>query len=96
MLFWGDIVNWLAIAFLIWNVVIAIMYAVDKRCARRGCWRISEATLIVPAFLMGSFGAMLGIILFNHKTSKMKFRLLIPFAFLVNVGTVLLFNNFVK
>ncbi len=88
--------NWLAIAFSVWNIIVIFLYAIDKRRAKRRGWRISEATLIVSAFFFGSIGAMLGMILFNHKTSKMKFRLLIPLAFFANVGVVLLFDYLVK
>ncbi len=84
--------NWLAIMICIWNVIIMLLYAVDKRRAKRCKWRISENGLIVPAFLFGSIGAMLGMILFNHKNSKMKFRLLIPLAFMLNIGVGLLLN----
>lgn len=84
--------NWLAIIISIWNVIIMLLYAVDKRRAKRSKWRISESGLLIPAFLFGSTGAMLGMILFNHKTSKIKFRLLIPLAFVSNIGMVLLLN----
>lgn len=88
--------NWLAIAFSLWNIIVIFLYAIDKRRAKRRGWRISESTLVLSAFFLGSIGAMLGMVLFNHKTSKMKFRLLIPLAFLANVGIVLLFDYLVK
>lgn len=88
--------NWLAIAFSLWNIIVIFLYAIDKQRAKRRGWRISESTLVLSAFFLGSIGAMLGMILFNHKTSKMKFRLLIPLAFLANVGIVLLFDYLVK
>lgn len=74
--------------FIIWNVLIMLIYAIDKGKAKKRRWRISETTLILPAFFFGGIGAMLGMILFNHKTSKMKFRLLIPFAFWVNIALI--------
>ena len=72
--------------FLIWNAMVFLLYGIDKRKAVRGAWRISEASLISVSFLMGSLGALFGMIVFNHKTKKMKFRLLIPFSFLVNIA----------
>lgn len=80
----------LTIIAILWNMAILILYGADKSKARRGKWRISEATLIIPAFFAGSLGAMLGMIIFNHKTSKLKFRILIPTAFLVNAASVIL------
>ena len=53
--------------------------------------RISENALIFPAFLFGSTGAMLGMIIFNHKTSKIKFRICIPLSVIVNILTVYVF-----
>jgi uncharacterized membrane protein YsdA (DUF1294 family) len=73
---------------IIWNVVIVLFYGIDKYRSRKKLWRISEKMLILPAFLLGSIGAMFGMILFNHKTSKMKFRLLIPLAFVLHVVLV--------
>ena len=66
---------------IIWNIVTALLYGVDKYCARKKKRRISEKSLILVAFLFGNLGAMLGMILFNHKTSKTKFRIMIPLAF---------------
>ena len=74
-----------ALTIVIWNLIIMFIYGIDKYRARKNLWRISEKILILPAFLLGSIGAMLGMILFNHKTSKIKFRLFIPLAFVINV-----------
>ena len=65
---------------LVWNLVLFSMYGIDKFKARHHKWRISEFMLI-----FASFGAMLGMIVFNHKTSKAKFRILVPLAFVFNV-----------
>lgn len=71
--------------YIIWNLIVFALYGVDKRRAKRGVWRISETTLIVPAFALASMGALLGMVVFNHKTSKTKFRVLIPLSFLFNI-----------
>ncbi len=73
------------LTIVIWNLTIMFIYGIDKHRARKKLWRISEKILILPAFLLGSMGAMFGMILFNHKTSKIKFRLLIPLAFIINI-----------
>ncbi len=70
---------------LVWNIFTMLLYGIDKLRARKHKWRISETALIVPAFLLGGTGAILGMVLFNHKTSKMKFRLLVPIAFVLNI-----------
>ena len=66
------------ILFLTWNIIVCFIYGIDKFCARSGKRRIRENTLITSAFFLGGVGAMFGMVLFNHKTSKTKFRILIP------------------
>ena len=72
------------IVLAIWNVFVCLLYGLDKSRAVRGERRISEKELITLAFLFGGAGAMFGMILFNHKTSKMKFRILVPLAVVIN------------
>lgn len=79
-----------ALMIFIWNLIIIFIYGIDKYRARKNLWRISEKMLIIPAFLFGSIGAMFGMILFNHKTSKIKFRLLIPLSFVINALLIIL------
>lgn len=61
------------------------LYGIDKILAKRGARRIRETTLIFPAFLLGGMGAMFGMVVFNHKTSKTKFRILVPLFVVLNV-----------
>ena len=74
--------------FLIWNVFVLFVYGYDKFQAKKHARRISEWTLIMCAFLLGGCGALLGMVLFNHKTSKMKFRLLVPIAFITAIVAI--------
>lgn len=68
---------------LVWNLVVMLVYGFDKAKAKRGGRRVKEATLVLAAFLLGGFGAIFGMVLFNHKTSKTKFRFLVPLAVVV-------------
>lgn len=77
--------DYFCIAVAILNAAVFITYGIDKYRARRRKWRISEFMLIAPAYIFASLGAMLGMIIFNHKTSKPKFRILIPLAFVFNL-----------
>ncbi len=70
---------------LIWNVIVMLIYGADKLAAKAGAWRISEAALLTLAFCMGGAGALLGMIFFRHKTSKPKFKILVPLAFVFNI-----------
>ena len=68
--------NWLHIItgyLLLANVVTFIAYGIDKYKAKKGKWRISEATLLLMAVIGGSIGAWLGMKAFHHKTMHKKF-----------------------
>lgn len=81
----GNSVNTFSIILIIWNIITALLYGIDKHCARKKKRRISERCLILVAFLFRNLGAMIGMIMFNHKTSKTKFRILIPVSFVVDI-----------
>jgi len=79
-----------AAVFILWNIVTFAMYGADKRKAKKGRWRVSEATLIACAFFMGGIGSFLGMSMFRHKTQHLKFKLLVPLAIIVNIGVIVL------
>jgi len=64
------------------------LYGIDKWKSKNNKWRISERALILCAFLMGSAGGILGMKVFHHKTKHMKFKILLPFALIINIGVV--------
>ena len=73
--------NWLHFiiaCLLLANVVTFFTYGIDKYKAKKGKWRISEATLLLMAFLGGSIGAGLGMKAFHHKTMHKKFYIVVP------------------
>ena len=70
---------------VIWNFIVFLLYGRDKQRAKAGEWRISEKTLLLCAFLLGGFGAGLGMRVFHHKTKHLTFRILIPIAVLFNL-----------
>ena len=78
------------ILIILWNIITFAIYAVDKSKAKKNKWRISEATLIGIAFVMGALGAFLGMRILRHKTKHLKFQILVPVALLLNVGAVVL------
>ena len=61
-------------ALLIWNLIIFLIYGIDKFKARRGAWRIPEKYLLSFAFFLGGFGAWLAGVTFHHKTRKWYFK----------------------
>lgn len=77
------------------NVLTFIVYGVDKWKARRGRWRVPEATLMGLAALGGSVGAWLAMQLFRHKTQKKKFSYGVPALFVLQVAAVLFYLNMI-
>ncbi len=68
------------------NIVTFLVYGIDKwrstsgrllptgrKKAKQGCWRKSEATLLILAVIGGSIGALLGMKVWRHKTQHKKF-----------------------
>ena len=60
------------------NALAFIVYGIDKLKARKGRWRISEATLLLLAIVGGSVGAWLGMKAWHHKTMHLKFKYGLP------------------
>lgn len=82
------------IILLFWNLIVMLVYGFDKFRAKRGGRRIRETSLLLVAFLLGGLGAIFGMVLFNHKTSKIKFRLLVPIAFIAGFLATHWLGNF--
>ncbi len=62
------------------------VYGVDKAKARRGAWRIPEKTLFLLPLLGGSVGALLGMLVFRHKTKHWYFVWGIPLILLAQIA----------
>jgi uncharacterized membrane protein YsdA (DUF1294 family) len=67
-------VKWLMICVVGSNLAAFLAFALDKRRAENGAWRISERTLLTFAFYGGSLGALLAQQVLRHKTRKEPFR----------------------
>jgi len=71
---------------LVVNACTFIVYGIDKLKARKGLWRIPEATLLILAAIGGSIGAWSGILVWRHKTKHWKFRLGVPAIFIIQLA----------
>ncbi len=56
------------------SVITFALYAVDKRRAIEGRWRIAEATLLGCSILGGAIGGFLAMQLVRHKTKRWYFK----------------------
>ena len=82
-----DIKTILLAAYAAVNVVVFIMYGVDKSKAKREKWRIPESTLIIAA-VFGIIGGLLGMLAFHHKTKKPKFAVGLPLIFIAEAAAL--------
>jgi uncharacterized membrane protein YsdA (DUF1294 family) len=76
------------ILLLILNVASLVAFGVDKLNSKRRGYRIPESRLLLLAFF-GPFGALAGMLLFRHKTRKIKF-ILVPLFAVLQVAVVLI------
>ena len=67
------------------NITSFLLYGIDKYKAKKGRWRISEATLLLMAVIGGSIGAWAGMRLWHHKTMHKKFKYGIPIIIILQV-----------
>ena len=63
---------------------------IDKRKAKKGSFRIPEATLFSIAIIGGSIGSILGMFLFRHKTKHWYFVIGLPVIFGLQLGLMAL------
>ena len=78
--------------FLAFNLISFFMFGIDKWKAKRDAYRISEGALIASACLFSSYGAILGMYCFHHKTRKIKFLICIPLLLIIH--TFLIYQFF--
>ena len=77
----------LFIAYLIiMNIAGYATMGIDKARARKGAWRISEATLFLVAILGGSIGSIFGMQHFRHKTKHWYFAIGMPVIFFLQLA----------
>jgi uncharacterized membrane protein YsdA (DUF1294 family) len=80
----------LLVFLVIVNIFSMIVFGVDKLKSKRGGWRIPESRLLLVA-LFGPFGAYAGMLLFKHKTRKVKF-LLVPIFLFIHLCLIVYFH----
>ena len=67
------------------NLLAFIFMGRDKAAAERGARRTPETTLLALAVIGGSAGALLGMVLFRHKTRKPAFRIGVPLILILQL-----------
>ena len=75
---------------LILSLLAFVLFGADKEKAVRRRRRIPEKTLFLSAWLGGAPGALLGMLVFRHKTKHKSFLLGIPAVLLLWAAAALL------
>ena len=70
------------------NLVGFAIMGIDKFKAKRGAWRIPEATLFLVTLLGGGIGSTCGMRFFIHKTKHWYFRLGFPAIAILEYGAI--------
>lgn len=76
---------------LLINAAGLTIMCLDKLFAKKGAWRVPERTLLLIAFLGGSLGSLLGMLLAHHKTRKPKFYILVPLFLALHISAAIYF-----
>ena len=75
--------KWLMYYLIVVNLLTWIIYGIDKWKAKPRAWRIPERTLLLFVAAGGCTGALAGMLMFRHKTRKLKFMIGVPVIFVV-------------
>lgn len=73
-------------AYVGYNVFVALCFAYDKWRAKRGSSRVPEKTLLLLASFFGAAGALLSMHLVRHKRLKPRFRFGVPVLLAFQLG----------
>lgn len=74
--------------FGVMSLISFIQFGEDKRRAKKGKWRIEERTLLLFAGLGGGIGAMIGMLVFHHKTQHKQFQILVPIFAILQIALI--------
>ena len=74
-----------ALVLLALNLFSFALMGWDKRCARKGKWRVPEKILFLAAGCFGALGGVLGMYVYRHKTKHWYFKYGMPAILVVQV-----------
>ena len=76
--------------FLAVSLITALITAIDKYKAKRGSFRISEATLFILAAIGGALAEYLTMRLIRHKTLHKRFMIGLPLIIILQTVAIIL------
>lgn len=78
------------------TLVTFFTYGYDKLIAGSARFRMPESALLALAFVGGTVGALGGMALFHHKTSKRSFQAKLLVVLLVQVALLVLYYLYIR
>lgn len=87
--------RYILIYIVVLCVITFLIFGIDKLLAIKNMHRISERTLLILCLIGGGIGGIFAMTFFRHKTSHMKFRILVPITVVLNIAGLYYFykNN---
>lgn len=79
-----------ALLLLAANLFSFALMGWDKRCARKGSWRVPEKRLFLAAGCFGALGGVLGMYVYRHKTKHWYFRIFFPLMLTAQIAILVL------
>ena len=85
----------LLIYFVLISLVAVIITVADKSAAKKGKWRVPEATLMLIGIFGGALAMFVTMRTIRHKTKHMKFMIGLPLEIALHAAVVclLVFSN---
>ena len=71
------------------NAVSFLLMLIDKEKAKRHKWRIPEIVLLGTCALGGSFGTLMSMYIYRHKTMHVSFTAGVPFMLFLHFFVLL-------
>ena len=71
--------------YVVMNSAAFIAFFTDKKFAEHKMGRIPEDILLGLAAAGGAFGGFLSMLIFRHKSKKLRFRLLLPLFIVLHI-----------
>ncbi len=75
--------------FALISLIAVIVTVADKIKAKRGRWRVPEATLMGISVFGGSVAMLVTMIMIRHKTKHMKFMIGIPVVIILQIAAAI-------
>ena len=79
--------SFIPVILVLINIAAVVAYGSDKLLAKTSWHRVSERALLIW-MVVGVVGAVVGMLLFKHKTRKTMFQLKAIVPFLLGVGVL--------